>query len=277
MLGLLVDDIVNRALAEDLSGGDVTTEACIDKRAEAMAYGAARGAIVACGIDVARRAFVLVDPDVVFEPLARDGDEVEAGAPLFCVKGSARSILMAERTALNLIQRMSGIATTTRRYVDAVPADCSTRITDTRKTTPGLRMVERYAVRTGGGHNHRENLGAAVLIKDNHVAACGGIAQAIARARSRAPHTSRIECEVDSLAQLDEALAAGADIVLLDNMDTETVKVAVSRAKGKALTEASGGITLPRVTELARAGVDLISVGALTHSVTAADIGLDFA
>jgi nicotinate-nucleotide pyrophosphorylase (carboxylating) len=276
MLGLLVDDIVKRALAEDLSGGDVTTEACIDKRAEAMAYGAARGPIVACGIDVARRAFVLVDPSVSFEPLARDGEDVEAGSPLFCVKGSARSILMAERTALNLIQRMSGISTTTRKYVDAVPPECTTHITDTRKTTPGLRMIERYAVRTGGGHNHRENLGAAVLIKDNHVAACGGIAQAISRARARAPHTSRIECEVDSLAQLDEALAAGADIVLLDNMDTETVKIAVGKARGKALTEASGGITLSRVTELARAGVDLISVGALTHSVTAADIGLDF-
>ena len=276
MLGLLVDDIVQRALAEDLSGGDVTTEACIEKRAEAMAYGAARSAIVACGIDVARRAFALVDATVVFEPLARDGDDVEAGAPLFCVKGSARAILMAERTALNLIQRMSGISTTTRTYVAAVPAECQTRITDTRKTTPGLRMLERYAVRTGGGHNHRENLGAAILIKDNHIAACGGIEQAITRARSRAPHTSRIECEVDSLLQLDQALAAGADIVLLDNMDTETVRAAVLRAKGKALTEASGGITLVRVTELARAGVDLISVGALTHSVTAADIGLDF-
>jgi nicotinate-nucleotide pyrophosphorylase (carboxylating) len=276
MLGLLVDDIVQRALAEDLSGGDVTTEACIEKRAEAMAYGAARGPIVACGIDVARRAFQIVDGTVSFEPLARDGDDVEAGAPIFCVKGSARSILMAERTVLNLIQRMSGISTTTRKYVEAVPPDCQTRIIDTRKTMPGLRLLDRYAVRTGGGHNHRDNLGSAVLIKDNHVAACGGIAQAITRARNRAPHTSRIECEVDSLAQLDEALAAGADVVLLDNMDTETVKIAVQRAKGKALTEASGGITLPRVTELARAGVDLISVGALTHSVVAADIGLDF-
>ena len=276
MLGLLVDELVQRALAEDLSGGDVTTEACIDRRAEATAFGAARAQIVVCGIDVARRAFQLLDPTLVFEELARDGDDLEAGAPLFCVKGSARSILMAERTALNIIQRMSGISTTTRKYVDAVPADCSTRITDTRKTTPGLRMLERYAVRKGGGHNHRENLGAAVLIKDNHIAACGGIEQAISRARSRAPHTSRIECEVDTLAQLDLALAAGADIVLLDNMDTETVKIAVARAKGKALTEASGGITLPRITELARAGVDLISVGALTHSVISADIGLDF-
>jgi nicotinate-nucleotide pyrophosphorylase (carboxylating) len=276
MLSLLVDDIVRRALLEDLSGGDLTTEACIDKSAEAAAYGAARTRIIACGVFVARRAFQLVDDTLTFEELARDGDDVEAGAPLFAVKGKARSILMAERTALNLIQRMSGVATTTRSYVDAVPGDCHTRITDTRKTTPGLRVLERYSVRKGGGHNHRDNLGSAVLIKDNHIAACGGIKNAISRARAHAPHTSKIECEVDSLDQLDEALAAGADIVLLDNMDTETTRMAVSRAKGKALTEASGGITLVRVTELALAVVDLISVGALTHSTPAADIGLDF-
>jgi nicotinate-nucleotide pyrophosphorylase (carboxylating) len=276
MLSLIVTDIVKRALEEDLSGGDLTTEACIERRAQAAAYGAPRKPIVACGIDVARRTFELVDATLTFEELARDGDEVEAGAPLFAVKGSARAILMAERTALNFIQRMSGVSTTTRTYVDAVPADCHTRIIDTRKTTPGLRLLERYAVRTGGGHNHRDNLGSAVLIKDNHIAACGGIKNAIARAKARAPHTSRIECEVDSLEQLEEALGAGADVVLLDNMNTETVRVAVHMAKGKALTEASGGITLERVTELARVGVDLISVGALTHSTPAADIGLDF-
>ena len=276
MLNLLIDDIVRRALLEDLSGGDLTTEACIDKGAQAAAYGAARSQIVLCGAQIARRAFELVDASLSFEELAREGEDVEAGAPLFAVKGSARAILMAERTALNLIQRMTGISTMTRKYVDAVPRECHTHITDTRKTTPGLRTLERYAVRTGGGHNHRENLGAAILIKDNHVAACGGIREAISRARSRAPHTSRIECEIDRLDQLDEALAAGADIILLDNMSTDDVRVAVQRSKGKALTEASGGITLARVTDLARAGVDLISVGALTHSVAAADIGLDF-
>ncbi len=276
MLSLVIDDIVRRALAEDLSSGDLTTEACIDKRATAVAYGAARKPIVACGVEVARRTFELVDAALGFEELARDGDDVESGAPIFCVKGSARSILMAERTALNFIQRMSGIATTTRTYVNAIPSGCSTHIIDTRKTTPGLRALERFAVRTGGGHNHRNDLGSAVLIKDNHIAACGGIRQAITRARARAPHTSKIECEVDSLAQLDEALEAGADIVLLDNMDTETTKAAVARAKGRAQLEASGGITLERVTELALAGVDLISVGALTHSTIAADIGLDF-
>jgi nicotinate-nucleotide pyrophosphorylase (carboxylating) len=185
---------------------------------------------------------------------------------------------MGERVAMNLVQRMCGVATQARTYADAVPAGCTTRITDTRKTTPGLRALERYAVRVGGAHNHRDDLGAAVLIKDNHVAACGGVRPAIERARAAAPHTAKIECEVDTLEQLDEALAAGADIVLLDNMSTATVLEAVkrARARGKALLEASGGITLARVAELSRAGVDAISVGALTHSVQAADVGLDF-
>jgi nicotinate-nucleotide pyrophosphorylase (carboxylating) len=183
---------------------------------------------------------------------------------------------MGERVALNFVQRMSGISTATRRYVDAVPAGCVTRVTDTRKTTPGLRVFERYAVRQGGGHNHRNDLGAAVLIKDNHIVAAGGVPKAIAAARARAPHTSRIECEVDSLEQLEEALAATVDIVLLDNMSTEMVEEAVRRTRGRAFLEASGGITLERVAELARAGVDAISIGALTHSTPAADIGLDF-
>jgi len=185
---------------------------------------------------------------------------------------------MGERVALNFVQRMTGIATMARAYVDAIPADAQgrTRIVDTRKTTPGLRALERYAVRVGGAHNHRDNLGSAILIKDNHIAACGGVREAITRARARAPHTSRVECEVDSLDQLDEALDAGADIVLLDNMGDETVGEAVRRARGKAITEASGGVTLARIPALARLGVDVISVGALTHSVKAADIGLDF-
>jgi nicotinate-nucleotide pyrophosphorylase (carboxylating) len=178
--------------------------------------------------------------------------------------------------ALNLVQRMCGVATRAWQFVDAVPAGCTTRITDTRKTTPGLRALERYAVRVGGAHNHRDDLGAAVLIKDNHVAACGGVRPAIERARAAAPHTAKIECEVDTLDQLDEALAAGADIVLLDNMPTPVVAQAIAKARGRALLEASGGITLERVAELARAGVDAISVGALTHSVRAVDVGLDF-
>jgi nicotinate-nucleotide pyrophosphorylase (carboxylating) len=273
---LVVDRVVDLALEEDLSSGDLTTEACIDAETQAVAEAVARHRMVVCGGEVFARVFAKIDASVSVEIVAPDGAVVDKGGVLWRAKGRARSILMGERTALNLTQRMCGIATMTRKYVDALAPGSHTRITDTRKTTPGLRALERYAVRTGGGKNHRDNLGSAVLIKDNHVAACGGVRQAIERARARAPHTSRIECEVDSLAQLDEALAAGADVILLDNMDTPTVAEAVRRAKGKALTEASGGITLERITELSRAGVDAISSGALTHSAPAADIGLDF-
>jgi nicotinate-nucleotide pyrophosphorylase (carboxylating) len=273
---VIVDRVIDLALEEDLSGGDVTTEACIDPAATAVAHAVARAEVVACGSAVFARVFERVDPTVSVEIHAADGAVNAAGARLWTVRGKARALLMAERTALNFAQRMTGVATETRRYVAAVPAGCATRIIDTRKTTPGLRALERYAVRAGGGFNHRDDLASAVLIKDNHVAAAGGVRAAIERAKKYAPHTCKIECEVDTLAQLDEALAAGADIVLLDNMDTLTVIEAVRRAKGRALLEASGGITLARVTELAKAGVDAISVGALTHSAKAADIGLDF-
>lgn len=272
----VVDAIVARALEEDLSAGDLTTEACVAEDLQSTANGVAREEIVACGVPVAGRVFLTLDPSLRFTPKVAEGARVKAGAVLFTVEGRARSLLSAERVALNLLQRMSGIATTTRRYVDALPEGSEARVTDTRKTTPGLRLLERYSVRRGGGHNHRNDLGSAVLIKDNHVVAAGGIREAIERARARAPHTSKIECEVDTLDQLEEALAAGADVVLLDNMDTATVEEAVRRTRGRALLEASGGITLERITELARAGIDAISVGALTHSTRAADIGLDF-
>jgi nicotinate-nucleotide pyrophosphorylase (carboxylating) len=272
----LLDALLVRALEEDLGAGDVTTEACVPAARGAKAHGVARQALVACGIGVAGRVFSLVDPEVRFESRVEDGASVSAGTVLFAVEGRARSLLTGERVALNFIQRMSGVATATRRYVDAVPEGKRTRITDTRKTTPGLRLLERYAVRRGGGHNHRNDLGAAVLIKDNHIVAAGGVRAAIEGARARAPHTSKIECEVDTLEQLEEALAAGVDILLLDNMATDTVEEAVRRTRGRAVLEASGGITLERVADLARAGVDAISVGALTHSTPAADIGLDF-
>jgi nicotinate-nucleotide pyrophosphorylase (carboxylating) len=272
---VMIDRIVDRALEEDLSAGDVTTEACIDEDARAVAHAVARKEMVACGGPVFARVFARVDRALEVLAHAKDGELAKAGAKLWTVRGRARSILMGERVALNLVQRMSGVATATRRYVDAVPAGCATRIVDTRKTTPGLRVIERYSVRVGGGQNHREHLGAAVLIKDNHVAACGGVRKAIERAKKHA-YTCKIECEVDTLDQLDEALAAGADIVLLDNMDTKTVAEAVKRTNRRALLEASGNITLERVTELAKAGVDAISVGALTHSTAASDIGLDF-
>jgi nicotinate-nucleotide pyrophosphorylase (carboxylating) len=273
---VVVDRVVRSALEEDLASGDLTTEACIAPEARAVAHAVARKPLVVCGGSVFARVFHCVDPSLEVAVHTADGAGVEAGTRMWTVQGRTRAILMGERVALNLVQRMSGVASQAKTYVDAVPEGCRTRITDTRKTTPGLRALERYAVRVGGAHNHRDDLGAAVLIKDNHVAACGGVRAAIERARLAAPHTAKIECEVDTLDQLDEALAAGADIVLLDNMPTAMVIDAVARAHGKALLEASGGITLARVAELARAGVDAISVGALTHSVAAADVGLDF-
>jgi nicotinate-nucleotide pyrophosphorylase (carboxylating) len=272
----IVDRVVAIALEEDLASGDLTTEACIEAAAQAVAHASAREATVVCGGPVFERVFLRVDASLSVEIHAAEGARVGPGTRLWTVRGRARSILMGERVALNFVQRLCGIATQTRAYAEALPAGAKTRVTDTRKTTPGLRALERYAVRVGGGHNHRDDLGAAILIKDNHVAACGGVRAAIERARAAAPHTAKIECEVDSLDQLDEAIAAGADIVLLDNMPTAIAEQAVRRASGRALLEASGGVTLARVAELARAGVDAISVGALTHSVQAADVGLDF-
>jgi nicotinate-nucleotide pyrophosphorylase (carboxylating) len=272
----LIDRVVLRALEEDLASGDLTTEACIDPAAQAVAHAVARTPMVVCGGAVFARVFARLDASLTVEIAAVDGTRAVAGQRLWTVRGRARPILMGERVALNLVQRMCGVSSQTRMFVDAIPSGHKTRITDTRKTTPGLRALERYAVRVGGGHNHRDDLGAAVLIKDNHVAACGGVRAAIERARAGAPHTAKIECEVDSLDQLEEALAAGADIVLLDNMPAAVVREAVERTRGRAQLEASGGITLTRVAELARAGVDAISVGALTHSVPAADVGLDF-
>jgi nicotinate-nucleotide pyrophosphorylase (carboxylating) len=267
--------LVARALEEDLGGGDLTTEATVDEAAQAVGWAIARSDIVVSGGDVFRAVFAAVDPSLEVTLNTEDGLRAVRGDVLWTVRGGARSILMGERTTLNFVQRMTGIATLTRRYVDAVPAGCTTRITDTRKTTPGLRLLERYAVRCGGGFNHRDTLGSAVLIKDNHIVSAGGITAALRKAKLRAPHTCRIEIEVESLAELDEALTERADIVLLDNFAPELVAEAVNRARGRALIEISGGITLERVADLARAGIDVISVGALTHSAPSADIGLD--
>jgi nicotinate-nucleotide pyrophosphorylase (carboxylating) len=270
-----LDHCIELALEEDLAGGDVTTAATVAAQERAIARAVAHRDLVACGSDVFARVFYRVDPGVRVEERIADGTAAKAGDILWIAEGSAQSLLMAERTALNFVQRMSGIATLTRRYVEALPPGSKTRITDTRKTTPGLRWLERYAVRVGGGHNHRDSLGSAVLIKDNHIEAAGGIRIAIERARAHAPHTSRIEIEVESLAALDEALGAGAEIVMLDNFASGDIAEAVKRAQGRALVEVSGGITLERIVELASAGVDIISSGALTHSAPAADIGLD--
>lgn len=276
MIDALLSELVGRALAEDLAGGDLTTEATVDADARALGRAIARKPLVVCGGDVFARCFYLIDPGLRVDRRLAEGADAQTGDVLWEVEGSARSILMAERTALNFAQRMSGTATLARRYVQALPSGSKTRIADTRKTTPGLRALERLAVRTGGAHNHRDTLGSAVLIKDNHIEAAGGIRPAIERARAYAPHTSKIEIEVESLEALDEALSAGAEIVMLDNFAPAQIQPAVERAHAKgALVEVSGGITLERIAELGRAGVDVISAGALTHSAPAADIALD--
>ncbi len=271
----LIDQLVDLALSEDLMGGDITTEATVAVDDRAIARAVAHSPLVVCGGDVFARVFYRVDPGVRVERRMADGERAKPDDVLWIAEGATRSLLMAERTALNFAQRMSGVATLTRRFVDALPSGATTRVIDTRKTTPGMRFLERYAVRSGGGHNHRDNLGSAVLIKDNHIVAAGGVREAIERARRHAPHTSRIEVEVESLTMLDEALEAGAEVVLLDNFAHDEIAVAVERAHGRALVEASGGVSLERIPALAAAGVDLISVGALTHSAPGADIGLD--
>jgi nicotinate-nucleotide pyrophosphorylase (carboxylating) len=275
----LLDALIDRILHEDLAGGDLTTEACVDEAAEAVATAVARKPLVVCGGAVFCRVFERLDPSARGEVLVADGASVPVGAEIWRVRGKARALLSGERTALNLAQRMSGVATQARRYVEALPKGSATRIADTRKTTPLLRAIERWAVRVGGAHNHRDNLGSAVMIKDNHIVAAGGIERAIERARARAPHTSRIEVEVASLAELEQALAARADIIMLDNFSLADVHAAVKRVGevpgARPLIEVSGGITLERIGELAAAGVDVISVGALTHSAPAADIAID--
>jgi nicotinate-nucleotide pyrophosphorylase (carboxylating) len=272
----ILAETVRRALAEDIDRGDVTSEACVAPTAMGEATLHAREAAVVCGLPILEEVFGQVDPLVDVEPLILDADRVEAGTAIATLSGPAVSILLGERVALNFIQRLTGVATMTRRYVDALPEGSTTRITDTRKTTPGLRAFERYAVRCGGGFNHREDLGAAVLIKDNHIAAAGGCRQAIERARAHAPHTCRIECEVDTPEQLAEALDAGADIVMLDNFDDDAVREALGTVAGRAIVEVSGGITLERIAALGALGVDVISVGALTHSAPSSDLGLDW-
>lgn len=275
-----VQAIIDLALAEDIGTGDVTSLATVpaDRRATGTLLAKSTG--VLSGLDAVRQVFRTVDPAIAFEALLRDGDAVEPGARIATVAGPARSLLTAERTALNMLQRLSGVATATARYV-AGTVGTGAQIVDTRKTTPGMRLLEKRAVMDGGGRNHRFGLADGVLIKDNHLAAIGGadrITQAVRRARDLAPHTLKIEIEVTSLPGLREALDAGADIVMLDNMDTETMAEAVAIRDAhahRALLEASGGITRERIPEIAATGVDLISVGALTHSSPALDISLD--
>ena len=272
----LVRSAVAAALAEDLGlAGDLTTDAIVPPEEVAAAAVVTRATGVIAGLQLAQAAFHLLDPQAHLEVQIADGERAPANAIVARVTGKARALLTAERVALNFLGRMSGIATLTRRYVDAV-AGCRARIVDTRKTTPGLRAFEKYAVRAGGGMNHRVGVFDAVLIKDNHLVVAGGVGPAIAAARARAGHMVKVEVEVDTLAQLAEALDHGVDAVLLDNMSPEQLRNAVRLVAGRAITEASGGVTLDTVRAIADAGVDLISVGALTHSAPVLDLGLDF-
>jgi len=264
---------ISAALEEDLGHGDITTSSCLTGGETGKATARAKSALVLAGIDVFREVFLFLDPTLSFSASRRDGQFVQPGEPLAEVRGNLSAILMAERVALNFLQRMSGIATLTRRYVEAVQGT-GARILDTRKTAPGLRVFDKYAVRIGGGANHRFGLSDGVLIKDNHIVAAGGIRQAVQRVRGKAPHTCRIEVEVKNLEELAEAEAADVEIVMLDNMGIAEMKRAVERVGGRRLLEASGGISLENIRAVAETGVDLISVGALTHSPAAADISL---
>jgi len=272
---LLFEDVVRRALAEDLGrAGDITTNATVpaDRSGEAAIVARAPGCVA--GLEVALSVFRVLDPGATAEVLRPDGSSVDAAEVLARVRAEARALLTGERTALNFLGHLSGIASATRDVVsrlDGLP----TRVACTRKTTPGLRALEKYAVLVGGGESHRYGLDDAVLIKDNHVAVAGGITPAVERARGSVSHMVKIELEVDTLAQLDEALELGVDVILLDNMDLETLREAVRRARGRALTEASGGIRPDDVRAVAETGVDLISLGWLTHSAPSLDVALD--
>ena len=273
---VLLKPLVEAALTEDLGRrGDVTSQATIPATMQAQLQIKARQAGVICGMDLARLSFALVDAQIEFAAQVVDGETVAAGTVLAIVSGNARHLLTAERTALNFMTHLSGIATATRQIVDSV-AEYPAQITCTRKTIPGLRTVQKYAVRCGGGRNHRLGLDDAILIKDNHIAIAGDINTAIKQAQDFAGHLIPIEVEVDTLEQLEQALEAGVSLVLLDNMSPETLSKAVTMCKGRAKTEASGGITPETVQAVAETGVDFIAMGYLTHSTTALDIGLDF-
>jgi nicotinate-nucleotide pyrophosphorylase (carboxylating) len=278
--GLAASEIlVERELDQAPHGGnrgDVTSQVTLGTEGrDVIADMNAREPIVAFGVDVAAAVFALVDPRIELEIHSPDGARVDRGGLLLTARGPAHNVLAAERTALNFVQRLSGVATQSKRYADAV-AGTKARVVDTRKTTPGYRVLEKAAVLAGGCGNHRFDLGSGILIKDNHIAACGSVRAAVEAAKAKAPHPLRVEVEVTNLGELDEALAAGAEIVLLDNMTPSQVEVAAARAHSRGvLVEVSGGITLATIADYARAGADLISVGALTHSAPAVDIGLD--
>lgn len=271
---ILIDKIVEQALLEDIGTGDITTEFIIPSNLKAKGTVKSLEEGVLAGLNIIYQVFKKLDSEICFQSKIKDGKSILPGEILAKISGSARTILKGERVALNFLQRMSGIATITSKFCQEVK-DLPVQIVDTRKTTPGLRILEKYAVRMGGGYNHRFGLYDAILIKDNHIAVAGGIKSAVNSVRKQFSHTVKIEVEVENLSQLQEALKMKADIIMLDNMDLETMKEAVNIGKGKALFEASGGITLENAKKIAQTGVDLISIGALTHSVKSLNISME--
>lgn len=270
-----VEQLIDRALEEDVGTGDITTLTTISEDSVGHGKYIAKEAGVLCGIDLARRVYEKLDQKIEFFAHKKDGDEIAVGDIIAEVRGPAISLLTGERVGLNLMQRLSGTATKTRECVKKIEGTRAS-IADTRKTTPGLRVLEKYAVRVGGGSNHRFNLADGILIKDNHIVAAGGITEAVTRARKNAPHTLKIEVEIETFEQLEEALRAGADIIMLDNMSCEDMTRAVKIVDGRAKTEASGNMGDKDLYEVAQTGVDIISIGALTHSVRSLDISLKF-
>ncbi len=270
----VIEPCIAAALAEDLASGDLTARLTVPADRQGRARIVAKQALVFCGGELVEQVFARVDASVVVERLVAEATRVERGDELVRLSGNARALLAGERTALNLLGRACAVATLTRAHVDA--AGPKLRVVDTRKTMPGLRALDRYAVRCGGGHNHRNDLGAGVLIKENHIRCAGSLTSAVRAAIEHAPHTLRVECEVTSLAELREAIAAGIEAVLLDNMDDATLREAVAIAQGKLVLEVSGNITLERLPRLAAIGVDLVSVGALTHSAPNVDLSMQF-
>lgn len=271
----MINEIIRTGLNEDIGTGDVTTDSVVPEEHRSEAYMTAKEEGVIAGLPLAERIFHFVDPHLHFEMIRQDGDHVKFGDHLAKISGSTRSILKSERLALNFVQRMSGIATKTASYKQLVKDYPNLRIVDTRKTTPGLRILEKYAVTVGGGHNHRMGLFDAVLIKDNHIQAAGGIRQAVELARQSIPHTMKIEVEVESLDGVKEALDAGADIIMLDNMAPDLMRQAVEMISGRAITEASGNITHENIRAAAASGIDVISMGTLTHTIKSLDISLN--
>lgn len=268
-----IQSLVETALKEDIGSGDITTDNLVAHDAGGHGVIIAREKAVIAGLDIAHRVFEHLDPKIIFRPGCKDGDTVMDGEIVLKVEGKLRSLLIGERTALNFLQRLSGIATHVRSYVDRL-ANKKVRLVDTRKTTPGLRVLEKYAVRVGGAYNHRMGLYDGVLIKDNHIAACGGITNAVKHIRNNVSHLIKIEVEVSSLDEVREAVKAGADVIMLDNMDIGRIKQSIKHIDGRALVEVSGRITTKSLNRLADVGVDIISVGALTHSARSVDLSM---